>query len=89
MSEPITKASDDYVIRFSAQIFKFQTLIDGGWRLTLDGSGDPETVVKILQAKQPGIFLEVVALPVLQSITNGETETKRRTKGSPIDLAGG
>ena len=52
-------------ISFSAQIFKIQTLVDGGWRLTLDGAGNPEAVLALFQAKQPGILLEVAVVAVM------------------------
>lgn len=53
-------------IRFSAQIFKIQTLIDGGLRLTLDlvGPTDPKTIVELFEAKQPGIILECAAVVI-------------------------
>jgi len=56
---------DDSAIRFQAQIFKIQTLIDGGLRLTLDlGAVTPETIVALFDAKQPGVMLEVAAVAV-------------------------
>jgi hypothetical protein len=54
----------DDAIRFAVEIFKFQTLIDGGWRLTLDGSGQPDAVTRLLEAKQPGVILECAAIAV-------------------------
>jgi hypothetical protein len=53
-------------IRFSSQVFKVQTLIDGGLRLTLDiGQIDPAVIVALFDAKQPGVILEVAAVAVL------------------------
>ena len=57
-------ADEDLAIRFDSQVFKFQTLIDGGWRLTLDGQGNPDAVMKLINAKQPGIILKVVAVAI-------------------------
>lgn len=55
----------DKAIRFQAQIFKVQTVVDGGLRVTLDlGQVSPETIVALFDAKQPGIILEVAALAV-------------------------
>lgn len=53
-------------IRFAAQVFKVQTLVDGGMRLTLDlvAPIDPATIVALFDAKQPGIILEVAAVAV-------------------------
>ena len=51
-------------IRFQAQVFKVATTIDGGIRLTLDMNTDPDTMTKLIQAKQPGILLECACLAV-------------------------
>jgi hypothetical protein len=53
-------------IRFQAQVFKVQTLIDGGVRLTLDlcAPVTPETIVALFDSKQPGIVLAVAALAI-------------------------
>jgi len=58
--------SDDGSIRFSAQVFKVQTLVDGGIRLTLDllAPVAAETIVALFDAKQPGIILEIAAVAV-------------------------
>lgn len=80
----------DEAIRFQAQIFKISTLIDGGIRLTLDiGAVDPSVIVALFDAKQPGILLEVAAIGVSQSVTNGKTEVIKRSARNPLDLAGG
>ena len=55
----------DNAIRFQAQIFKIQTLIDGGLRLTLDLEPAPATIVALFDSKQPGIILEVAAVPII------------------------
>ena len=56
---------DKNLIKFSAQVAKVSTMADGGIRLILDL---PETAIdtatKMMQAKQAGAILEVVALPV-------------------------
>lgn len=55
----------DVAIRFQAQVFKVQTLIDGGIRLTLDlGAVTPEAIVALFDAKQPGVLLEVAAVAI-------------------------
>ena len=57
--------TDDPSIRFSAQVFKVQTLIDGGLRLTLDlGQVDPAVIVALFDARQPGVTLECAAVAV-------------------------
>lgn len=48
------------VIRYRAQVYKLQTLVDGGIRLTLDlvEPIEKNTIIKLLDAKQPGLFIE-------------------------------
>ena len=74
MSEPrgnyITGADgeDANVLRLTAQVFKVQTLIDGGVRVTLDLVSPvmPDTLVALFDARQPGVMLEIAALVVDQ-----------------------
>jgi hypothetical protein len=54
------------LIKFKAQIFKIQTLVDGGIRITLDMSEkDIRQAGELMQARQAGAILEVVAVPVI------------------------
>ena len=55
----------DDAIRFQAQVCKVQTMIDGGLRLTLDiGPIQPETIIQLIDARKPGIILEVAAVTI-------------------------
>jgi hypothetical protein len=56
----------DEAIRYRAQVFKIQTLIDGGLRLTLDlvEPIDTQAIVQLLAAKQPGIILECASVVI-------------------------
>jgi hypothetical protein len=56
----------DSAIRYQAQVFKIQTMIDGGLRLTLDlvEPVTPETIVALFDAKQPGIILECASIAI-------------------------
>ena len=65
MSEQAAPYSADDAIRFTAQVFKVQTLVDGGTRLTLDVQPDDATIVKLFRAKQPGVLLEVAAVAII------------------------
>lgn len=86
----MAKKPQPEVIRFQAEVFKIATLIDGGMRITIDSATlDAETIVALFNAKQPGVLLEIAAVPLLSSLTNGEKNTDRRTARSPLDLAGG
>jgi hypothetical protein len=84
MTEQQAEYSADSVIRFQAQVFKAQTLIDGGWRVSFDGSGNLEAFLKLVQAQQPGVMLEVVAVAVdnkkNKQQTNGKSELDERQK---------
>ena len=65
--------SDESVIRFRAGVYKVQTLIDGGLRVTLDL---PETAIceatKLMECKRGGAVLEVAAVPITESGWGGE-----------------
>ena len=55
----------DPSIRFDAIVYKVQTLVDGGIRLTLDLSGtNATTIMALINAKQPGISLAVAAVAI-------------------------
>lgn len=57
--------NDDNLIKFTAQVSKVQTLADGGLRVTLDLSEkDIKQAGELMQVKQSGALLEVVAVPV-------------------------
>ena len=55
----------DSLIKFIAQVYKVQTLADGGLRVTLDLSEkDIKQAGELMQVKQAHALLEVVAVPV-------------------------
>ena len=60
--------NEDSLIKFTAQVSQVKTLADGGLRIVLDL---PETAIKeageLMQVKQAGAVLEVVAIPHLVS----------------------
>jgi hypothetical protein len=67
MSEPAPAYGDDVAIRFTAQVNKVQTLVDGGMRLTLDinlSAIETKSILALIGAKQPGVLLEVAAIAV-------------------------
>ena len=58
--------SDVNLIKFKAQVSKVQTLADGGIRVTLDLSeNDIKQAGELMQVKQAGAILEIVAIPVI------------------------
>jgi polynucleotide 5'-kinase involved in rRNA processing len=76
--------SEITAIRFQAQVFKVQTMIDGGIRLTLDlvEVVQPTVIVALFEAKYPGILLEVAALAVVKQKGNNAISEgpKRKSK---------
>lgn len=60
-------ANDVTLIQFKAQVSKVTTMADGSLRVVLDfGEQDIDIATKLMQVKQAGAILEVVAVPVLQ-----------------------
>lgn len=84
MSETQADYATRLAIQFSGQVFKVQTLVDGGLRLTLDliEPTEPETIVKLIEARQPGIFLEIAAVAVKTNLTDFDNETEKSPKRS-------
>jgi hypothetical protein len=68
----------DAAIRFGAQVFKVQTLVDGGIRLTLDlvSPVSHEVITSLFDAKQPGVILECAAV----AIRNDDRTTEQSAK---------
>ena len=70
-------------IRFQAQIYKVQTLVDGGLRLTLDlGEQDLKAAVDMMECKKRGALVEFAAVPVKQegNRENGKISTRSEWK---------
>jgi hypothetical protein len=64
MEQGMSEEAAPEAIRFTAIVYKVQTLVDGGVRVTLDlVDAKPETVLELIQARQPGILLETAAVP--------------------------
>jgi hypothetical protein len=58
--------NDKDVIKFKAQVSKVTTMSDGGLRVVLDmAESEIEVAKKMMQVKQAGAILEVVAVAVL------------------------
>lgn len=87
MSEEQATYKAGKAIRFSAQVFKFQTLIDGGTRLTLDLICPlDDTILQLLAARQPGIVLECAAVAIMpekQESNRENGEVPARSKWKP------
>ena len=65
-------------IRFQAEIYKVQTLADGGLRLTLDlGEQDLKAAVDMMECKKRGALVEFAAVPL---INNKETINAIQTR---------
>lgn len=58
-------ANDVNLIQFKAQVSKVTTMADGSLRVVLDfGEQDIDIATKLMQVKQAGAILEIVAIPV-------------------------
>lgn len=58
--------NNDDVIKFKAQVSKVTTMADGGLRVVLDmAETEIEVAKKMMQVKQAGAVLEVVAVAVV------------------------
>lgn len=84
MSEQQAEYKAESVVRFTAQVFKVQTTIDGGIRLTLDLS-EAETMVakQLMDIKRANGLLEVAAVPIDKKnilVANGEPELDKGKK---------
>ena len=76
-------------IEFSGEVFKVQTLVDGGLRVTLDL---PETaiaeVAQLMECKRQGTPLKFM-VTILQDVTNGNVKTDGRAAGHTPRVVGG
>jgi len=71
------------VIKFQATVYKVQTLVDNGLRLTLDLSEkELNTAKAMMECKMRGELLEIAAVPVTIKLTKVDNETKKETKRS-------
>lgn len=72
--EQMSKQRPDYggqVICFTAEVYKVQTLVDGGIRVTLDlPETDIEQMGALAQARRAGALIEVAAVPILSDRSN-------------------
>jgi hypothetical protein len=80
LSDPLQKKQavnlEVEAIRFQAQVTKVQTIVDGGWRLTLDlGVISSETLIALSNAKSPGIILECACIAVKHDKTKDNLES--------------
>lgn len=69
------------VIRFVAPVFQIRTLVDGGTNVTFSlSNNDLPAIAQLLECKQPGILLEVAAVPVKQAIQEHKKTNEPRRK---------
>ena len=70
----------DSAIRFSAQVVKVQTTIDGGIRLTLDlGEAETETAKHLMDIRRAGGLLEIAAVPLENNHARRKKQRKNET----------
>jgi hypothetical protein len=70
------------MITFPATVYKVQTLVDGGVRVTLDLPEDAiMQAAELMECKRAGVVLKIEATPVLQKETeNGKVPTGDKRK---------
>jgi hypothetical protein len=72
------------VIKFQASVYKVQTLVDNGLRLTLDLSEkELNTAKAMMECKNRGALLEVAAVPVKVEIKVNNEQPQRRKQRYP------
>jgi hypothetical protein len=74
------------VIKFQATVYKVQTLVDNGLRLTLDLSEkELNTAKAMMECKNRGALLEVAAVPVIIKLEEKPKDepAKRRKQRYP------
>ena len=82
-------AKKPVIIHFTVSVAQVRTLADGGLRYTFDGTeGDTKVAKTLMDVRRAGGVLEIAAVAVLPSLTNGKKRTDGRTTRSPIDMAG-
>jgi len=76
-------------IEFEAVVWKIQTLVDGGLRITLDL---PETAIAeaaaLMECKRQEAPLKIKAT-VSPGLSNGKKQTDKRPARNPFTVAGG
>jgi len=79
----------DAAIRFPASVYKVQTTIDWGIRLTLDL---PETAIAqaamLMECQRMGVILDVTATPKVQNTEQGETADGKKSRPPIKSLRG-
>jgi hypothetical protein len=77
-------------IRFVCSVFKVQTQLDQGVRVTFDL---PETAIMqaamLMECKRMGVVLEVTALPTLQDDTQPDSVDGKKGRPAKLSLRGG
>ena len=68
-------------INFRAELYKVQTLVDGGYRLTLDlGEQDLKAITDLMECKKRGALLEIAVVPVKQEGIRKDAEVSTRSE---------
>lgn len=78
------------LIIFNAQVYKVQTLVDNGIRVTLDlAETETVTMARLAECQRFGVMLQISATPDLQERTGRveqmETGRKRKSKWTPAE----
>jgi hypothetical protein len=78
MSEPI---------RFIASVFKVQTLVDFGLRITFDLPQDQiMQAAMLMECHKMGVVLDIDATPVIQDKTSADTPNGKRSRPAKLSM---
>ena len=76
-------------IRFDAEVYKVQTLVDGGVRVTLNL---PETAImqmgQLAECQRFGVVINITCKPIILTNFDDETKKEPKTKGARVDSGG-
>ncbi len=74
--------------QFPATVYKIQTLVDGGLRVTLDLPENAiESAAWLMECKRQEKPLKVI-VSVLPGLKNGKKQTQRRAAIGPLEMVG-
>lgn len=77
----MSDASSPTMIEFAATVYKVQTLVDNGIRVTLDLSeGETLTMAKLAECQRFGVGLRIVAVPEKHGDSRDVEQVEARAK---------
>jgi hypothetical protein len=76
-------------IKFMSSVFKVQTTVDHGIRITLDTAESNTMVMAMLaECQRMGVVLDVIALPVIQDNSQSDMADGKKSRQAVKSLRG-